>query len=98
MIRALLTLVLLAFGALTAVALWQNGYIAIFTGQFANAAGLQVLADLCIALTLVLVWLWQDARRAGRNPWPWVVATLALGSFGPLLYLWFFAPVSRGGR
>lgn len=22
-----------------------------------------------------------------RNPWPWILATLALGSFGPLLYL-----------
>ncbi len=98
MIRTLLGLVLIAFGALTSVALWQSGYLAIFTGQFANAAGLQVLADLVIALSLVLVWLWHDARRAGRNPWPWVLMTLAAGSFGPLLYLWRHPPTTRQGR
>lgn len=43
--------------------------------------------DLVIALGLVLVWLVQDARAQGRNPWPWVAITLATGSFGPLLYL-----------
>ncbi|GCL63712.1 hypothetical protein AQPW35_27930 [Rubrivivax pictus] len=85
--RLLVLLVLAGFGALTAVALWQYGYIGIFQLQFQTSAGLQVLADLAIALALVLVWLWHDARATGRNPWPWIVATLALGSFGPLVYL-----------
>lgn len=85
--RLLILLVLAGFGALSAVALWQHGYIGIFQLQFQTSAGLQVLADLAIALALVLVWLWRDAQATGRNPWPWVVATLALGSFGPLLYL-----------
>ena len=48
---------------------------------------MQVLADLAIALVLVLVWLWRDAKATGRNPVPWVVLTLATGSFGPLIYL-----------
>jgi hypothetical protein len=85
--RLLILLVLAGFGALSAVALWQHGYIGIFQLQFQTSAGLQVLADLAIALALVLAWLWRDARATGRSPWPWVVATLALGSFGPLLYL-----------
>jgi hypothetical protein len=34
-----------------------------------------------------MVWIWRDATAQGRNPWPWILATLALGSFGPLLYL-----------
>lgn len=85
--RLLILLVLAAFGALSAVAMWQHGYVGIFLLQFQTSAGLQVLADLAIALVLVLVWLVNDARALGRNPWPWVVATLAVGSFGPLAYL-----------
>jgi hypothetical protein len=87
MARPLLIVTLLAFGALTAVALAHHGYFGIFTLPFQTWGGTQVLADLVIALTLVLVWMWHDARATGRNVWPWIVATLALGSFGPLLYL-----------
>lgn len=93
--RPLLLLVLAAFGAVTAVALWQHGYVGIFQLQFQTSAGLQVLADLAVALGLVLVWLWRDARAQGRNPWPWVLATLALGSFGPLAYLLTRRPGNR---
>jgi hypothetical protein len=85
--RVILVVVLAAFTALTAVAVWRHGYLGIFEHQLLNAAGLQVLADLGIALALVLTWLWSDAKRLGRNPIPWVVLTLAAGSFGPLLYL-----------
>ena len=52
-----------------------------------TSAGWQVLADLTIALTLFLVWMWQDAKVTRRNPWPWILITLTLGSFGPLIYL-----------
>jgi hypothetical protein len=85
--KALLGALLLAFGGLTGAAVLQHGYVGIFQYQLQSLAGLQVLADLGVALLLVLVWLWRDARQAGRNPWPWVVLTLAAGSFGPLLYL-----------
>ncbi len=79
--------VLAAFSALTLAAVAQHGYLGIFEYQFRNLAGLQVLADLSIALLMVLAWLWQDARAHARNPYPWIVLTLAAGSFGPLLYL-----------
>ncbi|MBP6813990.1 MAG: DUF2834 domain-containing protein [Burkholderiaceae bacterium] len=85
--RALLILVLGAFGVLSAIAVARHGLVGIFTGQLQDAAGMQVLADLAIALVLVLVWLWRDAKATGRNPVPWVVLTLATGSFGPLIYL-----------
>jgi len=85
--RVLLILVLGAFGALTAIAVARHGVVGIFAGQLQKAAGMQVLADLAIALVLVLVWLWRDAKATGRNPVPWVVLTLATGSFGPLIYL-----------
>ena len=85
--RAILMGVLAAFSALTAVAVWRHGYWGLFAHQLQNTAGLQVLADLGLALNLVLTWLWRDARAAGRNPVPWVVLTLAAGTFGPLLSL-----------
>jgi hypothetical protein len=47
----------------------------------------QVLADLVIALTLVMVWMWHDAKASGRSAWPWLALTLAAWSFGPLIYL-----------
>ncbi len=83
----LLILVLAAFGALTAVALGEHGYFGIFAFHFPSSAGWQVLADLVIACLLIIVWMVGDARRTGRNPWPYVLLTLAGGSFGPLLYL-----------
>lgn len=84
---ALLVSVLLAFGVLSAVALAEVGYLGLFLPHFQSAAGLQVLVDLVIALTLVMVWMVADARRSGRVVWPWLLATLLLGSFGPLGYL-----------
>lgn len=85
--RSILTLVLAAFAALSAVALWQHGYWGILAPHFQSSGAAQVLADLAIALGLVSLWLWQDARSQGRNPWPWLLLTLVAGSFGPLVYL-----------
>ncbi len=85
--RSVLVVLLLPFAALTAVAVWQHGVVGIFAGQLQTSAGLQVLVDLAIALGLVLVWMWRDARARGRRFWPWLLLTLAAGSFGPLLYL-----------
>jgi len=85
--RVLIVVTLVLFGALTAVALYQHGFWGILAPHFQSTGAGQVFADLVIALILVLTWLWHDARATGRNPWPWVLATLALGSFGPLFYL-----------
>ena len=87
MARLLLILTLVLFGALSAAALAQHGYLGLIALQLQTFGGAQVLADLVIALVLVMIWMWQDAKATGRNVWPWIVATLALGSFGPLVYL-----------
>jgi hypothetical protein len=92
--KPLLLMVLAAFGALSAYALWQVGYLGIWVNNLNHPAGQQVFADLVIALSLVLVWMWFDARKTGRAFWPWAVATLLLGSFGPLVYLL----LSKSGR
>ena len=85
--RGLIVVVLVLFGALSAMALWHHGYWGIVEPHFQSWGAGQVFADLVIALTLAMVWMWRDARRIGRNPWPWLVATLLLGSFSPLVYL-----------
>lgn len=85
--RSLLTLTLISFGALSAAALWQDGYWGILAPHFQSFGEGQVLADLVIALILVMVWMWQDAQASGRKAWPWIIATLVVGSFGPLIYL-----------
>jgi hypothetical protein len=85
--RNLLAVTLVLFGALTATALWQTSVFGIIDWHVKSVGGAQVFADLVIALTLAMVWMWHDAKSTGRNVWPWIAATLALGSFGPLVYL-----------
>ena len=82
-----LSLVLADFVALTAYAVWVHGYAGFFELLFANAATITAAADLTIALALISVWLWQDAKKRGISAVPYLVLTLALGSVGPLAYL-----------
>ena len=86
--RSVLLIVLVLFSALTAAALWQSGgVLGILSWHVKSYGGAQVFADLVIALTLFIVWMWRDAQASGRSFWPWLLATLVLGSIGPLLYL-----------
>lgn len=85
--RTILLAVLVLFSILTAAALLQDGLGGFVTAITVSYASLQIFADLVIALTLFLVWMWRDARASGRNPWPWLVATAVAGSFSPLVYL-----------
>lgn len=96
--RVVLIVVLTAFSALTAVALYYHGYWGIIEPHFQSFGAAQVFADLVIALSIFLVWMWRDARAAGRNPWPWLILTLTTGSIGPLIYLIVYKsakPVAR---
>ena len=79
--------VILAFGALSAQALMDVGYLGIFLGPLESWAGTQVLFDLVIVCVLAIIWMVRDAKVSGVNPWPFIVLTLAAGSFGPLFYL-----------
>lgn len=87
--RTLAILLLIPFLALTVYSVAQVGYLGLFEYHLHSPAGWQVFTDLVIALLLVLTWLVPEAKREGRNPWPWVVATLFLGSIAPLAYLAF---------
>ena len=87
MSRKLLLPITIAFTCLSGVALWEHGYWGIWKPLLTTWSGAQVLADLLIALSLVLSWLYRDARANGRAYVPWVIVTLLLGSFGPLFSL-----------
>ncbi|MEM7276964.1 MAG: hypothetical protein AAF385_02470 [Pseudomonadota bacterium] len=85
--RTLAIILLVPFSILSVYAVHKVGYIGIFDYHRHSPAGWQVFADLVVALILVLSWMIPDAKKRGRNPIPWVVITLFLGSIGPLLYL-----------
>lgn len=79
--------ILIAFGLLSSYAMWQVGYVGIFTSSFANWGTAQVFCDLVVSSVLIMVWMVSDARARGLNAWPFVVVTLLAGSFGILFYL-----------
>ncbi len=85
--KKILLLVLAGFSAISALALMEVGYIKIFTMHMSNWGSIQVLTDLVIACSLIACWMVRDAQQTGRTVWPYLVATLFLGTFGPLAYL-----------
>lgn len=83
----ILSVVIVAFGALTGLALVEHGYWGIFEFHFPASAGWQVLTDLVIVCGLAMLWMIQNAKATGRTVWPYLLLTLTGGAFGPLLYL-----------
>lgn len=77
----------LAFGAFTAAVLVQVGLWGIFEPLFTMWGPAQVFIDLVIMGLITIGWMVRDARERGTRAWPFVLLTLALGSFGPLAYL-----------
>jgi hypothetical protein len=82
-----LLLVIAAFGVLSALALMSVGYFGILAPHFRSWGEGQVFADLVILAILACVWMRRDAQSRGMTAWPFVLATVFLGSFGPLAYL-----------
>ena len=82
-----LSVLLADFTALTAYAVYQVGFVGVFELLFANWVTTTLVVDLTIALSLVLTWMWNDARDRGMAFFPYAILTLAFGSVGPLLYL-----------
>ena len=82
-----LSIPLIDFLGLTAYAVSQYGYLGFFDAVMANSATTTAVVDLLIALSLVVVWMWRDARERGVSPLFYLILTVTLGSVGPLLYL-----------
>ena len=85
--QLLLVVVLVLFGGFTAAALAVDGIVGIFHAITFNLVSIQIFVDLVLDVGLIDVWVYGDARSRGRNPWPWLVASLATGMFSPLIYL-----------
>ncbi len=79
--------VILGFGALTILTLLDVGYLGLWQMHMTSLGGWQVLLDLVILALLACCWMVHDARSSGVPAWPFVLLTLAGGSFGPLFYL-----------
>ncbi|MCX7618974.1 abscisic acid-deficient protein Aba4 family protein [Tepidiforma sp.] len=82
-----------AFGVFTAAVLVQVGLRGIFEPALSEWGPAQVFADLVIMALITIGWMVRDARERGIAAWPFVLLTLATGSFGPLAYL-----IARGRR
>ncbi len=83
----LVAIVLADFVALNAYVVWQYGYVGFVREVLSTLPGIAVMVDLTIALTLIAIWMWNDARARGIAVVPYLVAGLFLGSAGPLAYL-----------
>ncbi|RIL04452.1 MAG: DUF2834 domain-containing protein [Proteobacteria bacterium] len=79
--------VLVLFLAYTVYVIASVGYAGFFREALASPVGIQLVADLVIALSLALVWMWRDAKTSGVPFAPWAAVTLVLGSVGPLGFL-----------
>lgn len=85
--QIILAVVLFDFLTLSGWAIYQHGYVGLFTSIFDSWASIQVGADLVLALSMVAAWMWVDASRHGLRAWPYLLLTATLGSIGPMLYL-----------
>ena len=78
---------ILVLGYITVMALMNGGVAGIVVPHFQSWGAGQVFADLVISLLICLFFISKDAPTRGLPFWPFLVLTLALGSFGPLAYL-----------
>ena len=85
--KPLLLVITIAFAVLTAFSIIDFGVLGIFTEATQNTATLQIFVDLILCALFIIVWLRHDTRHTGRNFPLWAIITLAIGAFGPLLYL-----------
>jgi hypothetical protein len=82
-----ISVILVILLALDADAVYAYGLLGFFRAALSNGAAIASFADMVVALSLICLWMAEDARERGFSALPYVLVTLALGSPGPLLYL-----------
>jgi hypothetical protein len=100
-----LVAVFAAFTVYSATVVASHGYTGFLVLAWREPWAGQMLIDLTIALGLFLGWAIRDGRARGIPTWPFVIATVLLGSIGALAYLVArelkrpsAAPVGQGGQ
>lgn len=77
----------IGFSIVSAVAVAQHGYLNLWRLIAQDSGTIQLFCDLTVAMVLITTWMRRDARQSGVPALPYVLLTLAAGSFGPLGYL-----------
>ena len=85
--RPLAIIVLAVFGAFSLYITITYGYTGFIAVAGREPWALQMLLDLVIACSFAVGWMIRDARKHGITAWPYVVATVFLGSIGLLAYV-----------
>lgn len=78
--------VLVAFTVYSLVVVAGHGYTGFLALAWREPWAMQMLLDLVIACSFGLGWMLPDARKRGIAAWPFVAATVFLGSIGLLAY------------
>lgn len=84
---ALLVVTFLAFTIWSFTVVASQGFFGFLLLAAEQPWAAQMLIDLGIALLVVWAWLVPDAKRRGLPAWPYVIATVPLGSIPVLAYL-----------
>jgi len=79
--------ILLVFGAYSTWVVAGHGYTGFLTLAMRETWAMQMLIDLVIACSFGLGWMFADAKKHAITTWPFVVATVLLGSIGLLGYV-----------
>ena len=82
-----LAAVFVAFFAFSAWTVQQEGLAAVLGLVLAHYWTSQIALDLVLSAGFVMAWIYHDAPRVGRNPWPWLAATVVCGSLAWMVYL-----------
>ncbi|MEZ4463432.1 MAG: hypothetical protein R3F60_00820 [bacterium] len=88
-------LVFVVFGVFTGWIVARDGFVPAMEAILFTGGGQQVFIDLCITMTILMTFIWRDARGRGIDPRPYLLLCV-LGSFGPLIYLLRRASTSAG--
>jgi hypothetical protein len=85
-----LAIALVVFVSFTVFTAWvgvEHGPLGFVTLALEGGWGLQMLLDVGISLVIASFWIVPDARRHGINPWPFLLASVGLGSIAALAYV-----------